>query len=152
MPEGLRNFVAWTQFHIFVFRFAQRSFWPHAVVLQIAVAIFVDQNTAFTTATFGHQDTGTWQTRRVILNEFHITQWNAMAQRHTHAVTGYNTAVSVVAINATRTACSHNYCVSTDLYQRAFHHVHCHQAANMIIIDQNIQYEVFVKTLDLWEL
>src|SRR5699024_10911020 len=103
-------------------------------------------------ATFGHQDTGTWQTRRVVLNEFHITQWNAMAQRHTHAVTGYNTAVGVVAINATRTTCSHNYCVSTDLYQRAFHHVHCYQAANMTIIDQNIQHEMFVKTLDLREL
>ena len=60
VPEGLRNFVAWTQFHIFVFRLAQRSFRAHAVILQITVAIFVDQNTTFTAAAFGHQDTGTW--------------------------------------------------------------------------------------------
>ena len=79
VPEGLRNFVAWTQFHIFVFRLAQRSFRAHAVILQITVAIFVDQNTAFTTAAFGHQDTGTWQTGWVILNEFHVTQRNAVA-------------------------------------------------------------------------
>ena len=79
VPEGLRNFVAWTQFHIFVFRLAQRSFRAHAVILQITVAIFVDQNTAFTAAAFGHQDTGTWQTGWVILNEFHVTQRNAVA-------------------------------------------------------------------------
>ena len=79
VPEGLRNFVAWTQFHIFVFRLAQRSFRAHAVILQITVAIFVDQNTTFTAAAFCHQDTGTGQTGWVILNEFHVTQRSAVA-------------------------------------------------------------------------
>lgn len=78
VPESLGYFVTWPQFHIFVFRLAQRRFGAHAVVLQVTIAIFIDQNTAFAAATFSHQDTGTWQAGRVILNEFHITQRNAM--------------------------------------------------------------------------
>ncbi|CSI66456.1 Uncharacterised protein [Vibrio cholerae] len=36
------------------------SFRAHTVVLQVTVAMFVDDNTAFTTTTFGHQNTSTW--------------------------------------------------------------------------------------------
>ncbi len=52
-PESLLNAP---QFHIFVFRLAQRRFGAHAVVLQVTVAIFIDQNTAFAAAN-RHQDT-----------------------------------------------------------------------------------------------
>ena len=152
MPERLRNFVARTEFHVFVFWLAQRGFRTHAVVLQITVAVFVDQNTAFTTAAFSHQDTGAWQTCWVILNEFHITQRNAVAQRHAHTVAGYDAAVGVVTVNTTCAARCHNNSVSTDLHQRAFHHVHGNQAASMTVVNQDIQNEVFVKALNLREL
>lgn len=152
MPESLGYFVTWPQFHIFVFRLAQRRFGAHAVVLQITIAIFIDQNTAFAAATFSHQDTGTWQAGRVILNEFHITQRNAVAQRHAHPVAGDDAAVGVIAVYAACAACRHDHGIGADLHQRAFHHVHCHQAARMVVINQNIQHKMFVKALDLWEL
>lgn len=152
VPEGLRNFVARTQFHIFVFRFAQRSFRAHTVILQIAVAIFVDQDTTFTTAAFSHQDTGTRQAGWVILNEFHITQRNAVAQRHAHPVAGHDAAVGIITIHTTRAARCHDDRVGANLHQCAFHHVHRHQTASMAVIDQDIQDEMFIKALNLREL
>ena len=152
MPEGLRNFVAWAEFHVFVFRLAKRGFRTHAVILQIAVAVFVDQNTAFTAAAFRHQDAGARQAGWVILNELHITQRDAVAERHAHTVTGDDAAVGVVAVYATRAARCHHHRVSADLHQRAFHHIHRHQAARMPVIDQNVEDEMFVKALNLWEL
>ncbi len=75
-----------------------------------------------------------------------------MAQRHAHPVAGDDAAVGVIAVYAACAACRHDHGVGTDLHQRAFHHVHCHRAARMVVINQNIQHEMFVKALDLWEL
>ncbi|MNL42037.1 hypothetical protein D3C87_1644730 [compost metagenome] len=72
VPERLGHFVARAEFHIFVFRLAKRGFGAHAVILQIAIAIFIDQNPAFTAAAFRHQNAGTRQTGWVILHKFHI--------------------------------------------------------------------------------
>ncbi|MNB88437.1 hypothetical protein D3C75_354510 [compost metagenome] len=152
MPEGLRHFVARAKFHVFVLRLAQRSFRAHAVILQIAIAIFIDQNPAFAAAALGHQDAGTRQTGWVILNELHIAQWDPVLQRHAHPVAGDNPAVGVIAVNASGTAGGHYHRVSADLNQRAFHHVHRHQTARLAVIHQDIQHEVLVKALDLREL
>ena len=152
MPESLRNFVAWAEFHVFVFRLAKRGFRTHAVILQIAIAVFVDQNTAFTAAAFRHQYAGARQAGWVILDELHITQRDAVAECHAHTVTGDDAAVGVVAVYATRTARCHHHRIRADLDKRAFHHVHRHQSARMTVVDQNVENEMFVKALDLWEL
>ncbi|MNE33000.1 hypothetical protein D3C80_1266400 [compost metagenome] len=149
MPESLRNLVARAQFHVFVLWLTQRGFRPHAVVLQVAVAVFVYQNAAFATAAFGHQDTGARQAGRVILDELHITQRYAVVECHAHAITGDDTAVGVIAVHAAGTAGSHDYRIGTDLHAGAFHHVHRHQAAGLAVIYQNIQHKVLVETLDL---
>lgn len=75
-----------------------------------------------------------------------------MAQRHAHPVAGDDAAVGVIAVYAACAACRHYHGVGTDLHQRAFHHIHCHQAARMVVINQNIQHKMFVKALDLREL
>lgn len=152
MPEGLRDFVARAEFHVFVLRLAERGFRAHAVILQIAIAVFIDQNTAFTAAAFRHQNAGARQTGWVILHELHIAQRYAVAERHAHAVTGDDAAVGVVAINATRTARRHHYGVGADLDERAFHHVHRHRATRLPVINQNVEDEMFIEALNLWEL
>ena len=75
-----------------------------------------------------------------------------MAQRHAHAVAGDDAAVGVVAVDAACAAGSHHYRIGADLHQRAFHHVHRHQATGLTVIDQNVEDEVLVKALNLWEL
>lgn len=75
-----------------------------------------------------------------------------MAERHAHAVTGDDTAVGVVAVNTPRTAGSHDHRVGADLDEGAFHHVHRHQTARLTVINQNVEDEMFVKALNLWEL
>ena len=152
VPEGLGHFVAWAQLHIFILRFAERGFRAHAVILQIAVAVFVDQNPAFAAAAFGHQDPGARQAGRVILNEFHVAQRHAMAQGHPHPVTGDDATVGVVAVDAPGAAGSQHHGVSADLHQGAFHHIHRHQAAGLPVIDQQVKDEMFVKALNLGKL
>ena len=88
----------------------------------------------------------------MILDELHITQRDAVAERHAHTVTGDDAAVGVVAVYAARAARCHHHRISADLDKRAFHHVHCHQSARMTVVDQNVENEMFVKALDLWEL
>lgn len=150
--EGLRNFVVWIQFYIFVFWFVQWSFWVYVVILQIMVVIFVDQNIVFIMVVFGYQDIGIWQIGWVILNEFYVMQWNVVVQCYIYIVIGNDVVVGVVMINVICIVGSYNDCVSMDLYQCVFYYVYCYQVVNMIIINQNIQYEMFVKMLDLWEL
>lgn len=152
VPESTGDFIARTQLHIFIFRFAQRCFRTHAVILQVAVAVLVDQNTAFAAAAFRHQNTGARQAGGVVLHELHIAQRYAVAERHTHPVAGDDTAVGIVAIHASSAAGSQNYRVGADLHQRTFHHIHRDQTASLPIIDQNIQNKMFVEALDLREL
>lgn len=141
-----------TQLHIFVLRFAERGLRAHAVILQVAIAVFVDQNPAFTAAAFGHQDPGARQAGRVILNKFHIAQRHAMAQRHTHTITSNDAAVGVVTIDAPGAAGSQHDRVSADLHQGAFHHIHRYQAAGLPVIDQQVKDEMFIKALNLGKL
>ena len=152
VPESLRDFVARAEFHVLVLRLAERGFRAHAVILQVAVAVFVDQDTAFTAAAFRHQNAGARQTGWVILHELHIAQRHAVAERHTHTVAGNDAAVGVITINAARTARRHHHRIGADLDERAFHHVHRHQAARVPIIHQNVEDEMLIKALDLWEL
>ena len=152
VPESLGDFIARAQLHIFIFRFAQRSFRTHAVILQIAVAVLVDQNTAFAAAAFRHQNSGTRETGGVILHELHIAQRYAVAERHTHTVAGDDTAVGIVAIHASCAAGRQNDRVGADLHQRTFHHIHRDQTASLAIIHQNIQNKMLIEALDLREL
>ncbi len=88
----------------------------------------------------------------MILHKLHIAQRHAVAQRHAHPVTGDDAAVGVVAIDATRTARCHHHRIGADLDERAFHHIHRHQATCMTVVDQNVEDKMFIEALNLWEL
>ena len=71
-PEGLRETVPRPQLHVFVFGLADRDFRAQAVILQVAIAILVEQYAAFPATPFGHQDATTRQTGRMVLHELHV--------------------------------------------------------------------------------
>ncbi|MNV03433.1 hypothetical protein D3C71_936990 [compost metagenome] len=104
LPECLGETVTGTQLHVLVLRLADRGFRAQTVVLQVAVAILVEQDATLATTTFGHQYAGARQTGRVILDELHVTQRHAVTVGQRHAVAGDYAAVGVVAVNATGTA------------------------------------------------
>ena len=136
MPECLRQAVARTKLHVFVFRFANRCFRTETVVLQIAVAIFIGQNTALATTAFGHQDARTRQAGWVVLHEFHIAQRYAVTIGQCHAVTGHDTAVGVVQVHAPCTAGGddHAFCLNCDGFTGL--NVQTQSAVQLAVLDQ----------------
>ena len=92
-PECLAEPVARTQFHGLEHRLTDRRFRSHAVVLQIAPAVLVQQNAAFAAATFGEQDAVVRQTGGMVLDEFHILERRSGAIGQRHAITGLDVAV-----------------------------------------------------------
>lgn len=150
--ESLGYFVVWFQFYIFVFWFVQWCFGVYVVVLQIMVVIFIDQNIVFVVVIFSYQDIGIWQVGWVILNEFYIMQWNVVVQCYVYFVVGDDVVVGVIVVYVVCVVCCYDYGVGVDLYQCVFYYVYCYQVVCMVVINQNIQYKMFVKVLDLWEL
>ena len=94
VPEGLAQAVTRAKFHRLEDRLTQGCFRTHIVILQIAVAIFIDQYTTLTPAAFGEQNSRTWQTGWMILNKLHILKRHTGAICHGHAITCLDRTVS----------------------------------------------------------
>src|SRR6266508_6444820 len=77
VPERLAQPVARTQLH----RLQARPWigWTEIVVLEIAVAVLVDQEAPFSPRSFGDQYAGAGKPGRVILDELHVFERNAGA-------------------------------------------------------------------------
>jgi hypothetical protein len=66
---------------------------PHAVVLQEAAAVLVQQHAALAAAGLGEQRAGAGQAGRVVLHELHVLQRHAGAVGERHAVARLDRAV-----------------------------------------------------------
>ena len=66
---------------------------PEVVVLQVAVAVLVDQDAALAARALGDQDAGAGQPGRMVLDELHVLERHAGAIGHGHAVAGLDRAV-----------------------------------------------------------
>ncbi len=75
------------------YRLADGRFRAHAVVLQVAAAVLVEQHAAFAAAGLGQQDAGVRQAGRVVLDELHVLERHAGAVGQGHAVAGLDRAV-----------------------------------------------------------
>ena len=73
---------------------------PEAVVLQVAVAVLVEQEAALAAAGLGEQHAGARQAGGVVLDELHVAQRHAVAVGQRHAVAGDDAAVGVLAEHA----------------------------------------------------
>ena len=152
LPEGLGEFVPWPQFHIFVFRLAKRSFWAQAVILQIAVALFIEQNAAFAPARFGNQNARTGQAGGVVLDKLHIPQRHTVTIGHRHAVAGDNSRVGIEAEQAPCAAGSENHRFSAQQGQFTGSDLQGYNANNRTFVYRQIEHKELIKTLNLWVL
>ena len=148
LPEGLGETVARTQLHVLVLRLADRGFRAQTVILQVAIAILVEQDATLTTTTFGHQDAGARQTGRVILDELHVPQRYAVAVGQGHAVPGDDATVGVVAIDTTCAAGGQHHGLGLDEAGDAVLDVKGDDTLDTAIFHDEIQTEVLVEALD----
>ena len=147
--ERLRQAVARPQFHVFVFRLTHRRFRAEAVILQVAVAVFIHQNTALAATTFGHQNARAGQAGGVVLHKFHIAQRHAVAVGHRHAVAGYDAAVGVEGKHAPGAAGGNNHALGLHRARYAVLQVVTQHALQPAVVHQQIQREMFVQTLNI---
>ena len=152
LPEGLREFVSRPQLHVFVFRLAQRRFRAQAVILQIAIAIFIKQNATFAPARFGNQNARTGQARRVVLHKLHIPQRHTMTIGHRHTVAGDNACVGIEAEQAPSAAGGKNHRFSAQQSQFTGGDLQGNHANHGTFMYRQIEHKELIKALDLWVL
>src|SRR5947208_16750674 len=75
LRESLRQPIARPQLHrsqLGMLRIVHIERLAQVVVLQIAVAVFVDQDPPFATSRLGNEDAGAGQAGRMVLDELHV--------------------------------------------------------------------------------
>src|SRR5579859_89165 len=105
--EGLRESIARAEFHGTENGLGAGR--AKIVVLQIAVAVFVDEVSAFGAGGFGDEDAGEGEARRMILNEFHVLEGSAGAVGEAHAVAGLDAGVGGEGENAAAATGAEDY-------------------------------------------
>ena len=91
LHERLRQAVARAQLHAAEHRLRLRL--AEVVVLQVAVAVLVDQVAALGARRLGDQDAGERQAGRMVLDELHVLERRAGAVGQRHAVAGLDGGV-----------------------------------------------------------
>ena len=146
MPVRLAETIARAEFH----RLVTGSGFSRAkpVVLQVAVAILVDEKTALAAAGLGKQEPRARHAGRVILHEFHVAQRNAMPVGHCHAIAGDDPAVGVFPEDATCATGGHDDRLCLDQRKLAACDVDRDHALHAPVIDDQVHAEVFIQTSD----
>ena len=104
--------------------------------MQVAVAVFIHQNTALTATTFGHQNTRAGQAGGVVLHEFHIAQRHAVAVGHRHAVAGDDAAVGIEGKHAPGAAGGNNHALGLHRTRHAVLQVVTQHALQLAVVHQ----------------
>ena len=91
VDEGLRQPVARAELHAPQLRLWRRC--AEVVVLEVAVAVLVDQPATFGPGGLGDEDAGERQPGRVVLDELHVLERRARAVGEAHAVAGVDVGV-----------------------------------------------------------
>src|SRR6185369_8546182 len=102
VPERLAQAIARAELHRLVARRRLRG--TEAVVLEITIAVLVEEEPALAAARLGEQQAGAGHAGRVVLHELHVAQRHAVAIGQRHAVAGDDAAVGVFAEHAARAA------------------------------------------------
>ena len=147
MPEGLREPVTRAQLHRLRTRPGiQRA---QAVVLQVAVAVAVDQDAAFAAAAFGHENAGARQAGGVVLHELHVAQRHAGPVGHAHAVAGEGAGVGVLPEHAACAARGHDHGIGKERQTLAAGDLDGQHATHAAVLDQQVGTEELVVAPDL---
>src|SRR5262245_18805917 len=146
LDESLGQPIAGAQLHG-----TQHRLWfrlAQVVVLQIAIAVLVEQPPSFGARPFRDQDAGKRKPRRMVLNKFHVLQRRARAISERHAV-----AILYVGIGSEWKDLSTPSGTQYDGSRRNGFNVSrgdldCHDAMASPVVDQKLRDEPFVVTAD----
>ena len=150
MPERLAEPVARPKLHVFVARLGLGR--PQPVILQIAIAILVEQEGAFAAAGLGDQNAGAGQAGRMVLNELHVAQRHAVPVGQRHAVAGHDAAIGVLSEHAAGAAGGDHHGARMDGGEFPGRQRQHHRTLDAAVIDQQIDAEILIEALDGREL
>ena len=102
VPEGLAQAVARPELHRLVAGLGRDG--SEAVILQVAVAVLVQEVAAFAAAGLGEEKARARHAGRMVLHELHVAKRHAMPEGERHAVAGDDAAVGVLAEHPARAA------------------------------------------------
>ena len=114
------------------------------VVLQVAVAVLVDQIAAFRARRFGDQDAGERQPGRVVLHELHVLERRAGAVGERHAIAALDGGVRGEGKHATQAARAQDDGTRGDRLDLAGLEIDRNDAMDSAIIDEKPSHEPFV--------
>ena len=146
MPEGLTQTIPWPQFHGLQARpgIGRAQF----VVLEIAVAVFIHQDTALAAARLGEQYAGAGQAGRVILDELHVFEGNTRPVGHRHAVGGLDGPIGREGEHPAGPAGGDNHRLGPEQAHQAGPHLDGGDAHATVVLHQQVRAVVFVEALD----
>ena len=146
LHERLRQTVPRPQLHAPQNRFRLRR--AQVVVLQVAVAVFVEQPASLGPRRLGDEDAGEREARRVILDELHVLERGAGRVGQRHAVAGLDAGVGGERKHAAATARAQNDGFGQNRLDLAGHQLDRHDALDPAIIDQELCHEPLVVAND----
>src|SRR6202795_883436 len=144
--EGLREAIARAELHGAENGLGCGS--AEIVVLQIAVAVFVDEIAAFGAGGVSDEEAGGGQAGGVILDEFHVLQRSAGTIGEAHAVAGLDAGVGGEGKNAAAAAGAENDGLGGDGLNFAGHEFDGDHALDAAIVDEEFGDEPFVVAKD----
>jgi hypothetical protein len=146
VPVGLAEPVARPELHRLVAR--RRLGRAEPVVLQVAVAVLVEQEAAFAAACLGEQKAGARHARGVVLHELHVAQRHAVAVGERHAIAGDDAAVGVLAERAACAAGGDDHRLGLHEPEFAGRDVDRHHTLHTALVDDQVHAEVLVQAPD----
>ena len=132
--KSLGDPVPRSEFHAAQLRF-RRGF-AQVVVLQVAVAVLVDQPTTFGASRLGNQDPGERQAGRVVLDELHVLQRSLGPKGQRHPVAGVDVGVGGEREDLAATAGGQHHRLGGDGVDSAGHQLDRHHTVDPAVIDQ----------------
>src|SRR5262245_32834239 len=129
-----RKNVAGTQFHLAMGGLISRR--PEAVVLKVAVAVFVFQPSTFAPRGLRNQNAGAWQARGMVLNKLHVFQRDACAIGRRHSIPGIDRGVGGEREDTTAASRAEDHSFADDRFDSAGIKIDGCNPAHLTIVDQ----------------
>src|SRR5215813_9813521 len=146
LDEGLRQAVARPELHRTQHGLRLRL--AEVVILQVAVAVLVEQIAALGARGFGDQNAGERQPGRMVLDELHVLEWDARVEGERHAVAVLDVRVGGERKNLATTAGADDHGFGEDGLNAAGHQLDGDHAARPAVVNQQFGDEPFVVARD----
>src|SRR5262249_8286519 len=129
-----RKNVARTQFHLAMGGLISRR--SEAVVLKVAVAVFVFQPSTVGARGRGNENGGAWQARGMVLNKLHVFQRDACAIGRRHSIPGVDRGVGGEREDSTAPSRAEDHSFANDRFDTAGIKIDRCDPADLTVIDQ----------------